>query len=173
MIPAHVETLSRGIQEAFLALREFREAWVVHSYVGIKANEVRTDRILLETLRSGRRLVVPRVSGDRLEHHEIHSLADLRAAPFGLLEPDPMAPTIEVEEIDLVAVPGVAFDRAGNRLGLGKGYYDRFLSGSRAVKAALLYSCQLVDEVPVARHDVPMDLLITEDAVEPATARAR
>ena len=166
--PREVAGLSVAIQEQLLALEEYRAARVIHAYVGVKANEVRTDRILLETLESGRRLVVPRVEGGELAHHEIGALSELRAGAFGLLEPASSAPVVDPAEIDLVVVPGVAFDRSGNRLGLGRGYYDRFLAGVRAVKAALLYRMQLVEEVPAGEGDVPVDLLVTEDEVEPA-----
>jgi 5-formyltetrahydrofolate cyclo-ligase len=166
LLPDEVESLSAAIQERLLAVEEYARARTVHAYVGAKANEVRTDRILARTLASGRRLVVPRVAGERLAHHEVRSLSDLAPARFGLLEPDPASPEVDPGEIDLVVVPGLAFDRSGNRLGFGKGYYDRFLSGIRAVKAAVLYGRQIVEQVPVSERDVPVDLLVTEDGVE-------
>jgi 5-formyltetrahydrofolate cyclo-ligase len=165
MSPREVETRSAVIQEALLALEEYAAARVVHAYVGVKGNEVRTDRLLLETLRSGRRLAVPRVDGDELAHHEIRAMSELRASRFGLLEPAPDAPRVDPSELDLVVVPGVAFDRAGNRLGLGRGYYDRFLAGIDAPAAALLYRTQLVDVVPAGPRDVPVDLLVTDTGV--------
>ena len=119
---------SATIQDRLLALDDFRRARIVHAYVGVKAQEVRTHAILAETLRDGRRLVLPRVEGDRLVHHEIQSVEDLVLSRFGLYEPPPTAPRIEPADIDLVVVPGLAFDRAGNRLGFGRGYYDRFLA---------------------------------------------
>jgi 5-formyltetrahydrofolate cyclo-ligase len=168
MDPAEVAALGAAIQEHLLQLRDYRDARTVHCYVGVKANEVPTHRILREALRSGRRLVVPRVDGDRLEHHEVRDLSELRPEAFGLLEPDPSAPRVDPREIDLAVVPGLAFDRAGNRLGLGKGYYDRFLGGTPAVKAALLYRRQLVEEVPAGEGDVTVDLLVMETGVERA-----
>jgi 5-formyltetrahydrofolate cyclo-ligase len=157
---------SAAIQDRLLGLDEFRRARVVHAYVGVKAQEVRTHAILAETLRDGRRLVLPRVDGDRLVHHEIRSTDDLVLSRFGLYEPPPTAPRIEPADIDLVVVPGLAFDRAGNRLGFGRGYYDRFLAEVLGVKAALLYSLQLLDEVPSDEHDVSVDFLVTEKGVE-------
>lgn len=168
MSPAEAAERSAAIQERLLELPDFQRARVVHSYVGVKDNEVSTDRILQETLRSGRTLIVPRVEGDRLAHHRIRALTELRAARFGLLEPAPDAPEIDPGEIDLVVVPGLAFDMKGNRLGLGRGYYDGFLAGVRAVKAAVLYRSQLVPEVPAGERDVPVDLLVTDDGVERA-----
>jgi 5-formyltetrahydrofolate cyclo-ligase len=167
-----VVALGTAIQERLLGLEQFRTARLVHCYVGVKFNEVRTEQILRETLRSGRRLAVPRVEGDQLAHHQIASLDELRTVAFGLLEPDPSAPKVDPKEIDLVVVPGLAFDLAGNRLGFGKGYYDRFLSGVAATKAALLYDCQIVESVPAGPRDVPVDLLVTEQATRKVTSPA-
>ncbi|HEY7529699.1 MAG TPA: 5-formyltetrahydrofolate cyclo-ligase [Gemmatimonadota bacterium] len=163
--PEEVDLRSAVIQEALLALEEYRAARVVHAYVGVKGNEVRTDRVLLETLRSGRRLALPRVAGQDLAHHEVRALSELRAAAFGLLEPAADAPAVGTDELDLVIVPGLAFDRRGNRLGLGRGYYDRFLAGVRAPRVALLYSTQLVERVPAGPRDVAVDLLVTDAGV--------
>jgi 5-formyltetrahydrofolate cyclo-ligase len=71
-----------------------------------------------------------------------------------------------------VVVPGLAFDLAGNRLGFGKGYYDRFLSGVAATKAAVLYDCQIVESVPAGPRDVPVDLLVTQRATRKVTRPA-
>jgi 5-formyltetrahydrofolate cyclo-ligase len=73
---------------------------------------------------------------------------------------------VDPREIELVVVPGLAFDRSGARLGFGRGYYDRFLSQVSGVKAALLYTLQLVADVPAGARDVPVDLLVTELGVE-------
>ena len=60
-----------------------------------------------------------------------------------------------------MVVPGVAFDRTGNRLGRGGGYYDRFLSGFQGVTAAVAFSFQLLDQIPIEKHDIPVDLVVT------------
>jgi 5-formyltetrahydrofolate cyclo-ligase len=166
LAPSAVAEMSAAIQQHLLELDEFKSAGVVHAYVGAKANEVRTERIVAETLRLGRRLAVPRVAGDHLVHHMIRGPSELHPSRFGLLEPDPAAPRVDPGEIDLVVVPGLAFDRSGARLGFGRGYYDRFLSQVSGAKAALLYTLQLVDDVPVGDQDVPVDLLVTELGVE-------
>ena len=69
------------------------------------------------------------------------------------------------ETFDLVLVPGLAFDRTGNRLGAGKGYYDRFLAGMKAPKIALAFAFQIVEPVPTAPHDQRVDMIVTEDEV--------
>ena len=93
---------------------------------------------------------------------------DWIAAGFtGLLNAGDKAGNLPVEPadpetIDLVLAPGLAFDRAGNRLGRGGGFFDRFLPLTRATVAGLCFSCQLIDEVPCSAGDVPVDLVVTE-----------
>lgn len=71
--------------------------------------------------------------------------------------------TVNPDEIELVVVPGVAYDRAGNRLGRGKGFYDRLLQSTKATKVGVCYEFQLVDEIPTEPHDVKMDMIISQN----------
>jgi 5-formyltetrahydrofolate cyclo-ligase len=80
---------------------------------------------------------------------------------YGIREPDSPS-LIPMQDIDLMAIPGVAFDLKGNRLGRGGGFYDRMLSGFSGAKVAVAFDFQLVDEVPTEPHDLPVDILITE-----------
>lgn len=85
---------------------------------------------------------------------------------FGIMEPQADAFT-DYEQIDLILVPGMAFDRHGHRLGRGKGYYDRFLSQAKdCYKIGVCFPFQLVDEVPTDEHDVRMDEIITQKCAE-------
>lgn len=155
--------LSRTIGDRLRELEVWRGARVVHLYIGAIDGEVETRGIALDALQDGRRLVCPRLADSRvLEHREIRSLDDLRESPRGLWEPDLTCPLVDPAAIDLVLVPGVAFDRSGNRLGFGAGHYDRFLSALHAPKVALAFSLQLVDAVPHSARDVPVDWIVTE-----------
>ena len=92
--------------------------------------------------------------------------ADLAPGRFGI--PVPSAPPDGPETIagaDLVLVPAVAVDRRGNRLGRGKGFYDRLLSSTKATKIGVAYEFQLVDSIPTEPHDVKMDLVITQSGI--------
>lgn len=84
---------------------------------------------------------------------------------FGYEQPVAGAPTIDPNEIGVVLVPGLAFDRRRNRVGWGKGYYDRLLAGVSAVKVGVTLQRRMVDEIEVDEHDIPMDLLATERGV--------
>lgn len=105
---------------------------------------------------------LPRVNGVNLEilpYDESH----LELGSFHIEEPTG-ADTVDPSEIELVVVPAVAYDRRGNRLGRGKGFYDRLLKTTKATKIGIGYEFQLVDEVPTEPHDVAMDIIITQNS---------
>lgn len=108
-------------------------------------------------------VVFPRVVGELLEFAPASSLDELHAGFRGVLEPESVP--IDASVLDVVVVPGVAFDRAGGRLGQGGGHYDRTLAqlGSKTFRVGFCFSCQIVDKVPRERHDELLDALVTED----------
>jgi 5-formyltetrahydrofolate cyclo-ligase len=149
-----------------LAAQEFRSARTVLVYQS-DATEVDTREILLACLDQGKRAGLPRVDAEakRLQALEVAEVArDLERSRYGFKEPLPDRPAIPLAELDLIVVPGRAFDSAGRRLGRGGGYYDRLLAqpGLRAVTAALAFDCQVVEHVPAAAHDRTVDLIVTE-----------
>ncbi len=113
---------------------------------------------------SGKRVALPRVTETGLQFHAA-DFDRLIPGAFGILEPHPDAPVIAAAAIDLFLVPGVAFDRQGGRLGMGKGHYDRSLSGSSAPLVGIAWDWQIVAAVPREPHDVAMTMLCTEIAV--------
>lgn len=152
------------ITEKVLVSREFSNASVIHTYVSIERNhEVDTSSLITEALKRNKRVVVPKVIGQgELDHIEINSLEELKENKWGVPEPEKKK-KIRVNKLDLVIVPMVAGDQKKNRLGYGKGYYDRFLVNCPAVKIGLLFDCQLHnDKLPVETFDIPLDILITE-----------
>jgi 5-formyltetrahydrofolate cyclo-ligase len=88
-------------------------------------------------------------------------MRDMARGAYGILEPVSIKKA-EVSDIDLIIVPGIAFDINGGRCGFGKGYYDRLLCESKAKKIGLCYDFQLVREIETDEHDIPMDMIITE-----------
>ncbi len=107
------------------------------------------------------KLLLPKVTGRNIIVCEIKDTSELKRGAFGILEPSECR-SVDISEVELAAVPGIAFDREGYRLGFGKGFYDRLLQNSRAFKVGILYSFQLIDFIPRDPWDVPMDILITE-----------
>jgi 5-formyltetrahydrofolate cyclo-ligase len=114
----------------------------------------------------GWRWVLPRVEVDRSV--TFRDLAVPRERhPFGMEQPTNSGPVVPIQEIDVLLVPGLAFDRSGGRLGNGAGHYDRILSSARgdAIGIGIAPPARLVDSVPVEAHDVRVDWLATEDGV--------
>lgn len=103
---------------------------------------------------------LPRVNGLNLEILP-YDKSRLATGAFLIEEPEG-SDTVNVSEIELIIVPAIAYDRAGNRVGRGKGYYDRLLSESKATKIGVGYDFQLVDEIDTEPHDVSVDVVITE-----------
>lgn len=163
--PAERETWSRRIEERLAALDVWQGAAMVHTYVGAVQGEVATRGIVERALREGKTVVCPSVrwTPRGLDSFAIRSLDDLGQSSRGLWEPDPARATpADDAELDLVLVPGIAFDRRGWRIGFGAGLYDRFLSGVAAPRVALAFSLQILDPLPVEPHDEPVDWIVTE-----------
>lgn len=163
--PERRAALSRTIAERLYGLDVYRDAGTVHLYIGAVEGEVGTRDIAEESLRRGKRVLCPRVERrpNRIESFEIRSLEELVESTGGLWEPDPArARRVDADEIDLVIVPGIVFDRKGRRIGFGAGFYDRFLAAFQSPKVALAFSLQVIAKVPHAERDVPVDWIVTE-----------
>lgn len=165
------DPLSRRICRRLAELPEFAAAAAVMFYIDA-GNEARTRPFVPAVWESGKQVVVPYCDAGRLMLFRIEQFEDLSPGTYGILEPALECRSrgdreTELSQIDLVVVPGVAFDRLGGRLGHGKGYYDKLLAGARPDTAlvALAFECQLFDEVPMLPHDVYVHKVITEIAV--------
>ena len=147
---------------------EYDRAEVVMIFLSMP-NEVDTTQIALHCWNNMKRVLAPKVSWDqrRMLPTEIKSLTtDVRDGVLGIREPLEGLP-IPVADIDLVIVPGLGFDAAGNRLGRGRGFYEGFLSHRdfRGVSCALALEDQVVDQVPSDETDVRVDMLVTDARV--------
>jgi 5-formyltetrahydrofolate cyclo-ligase len=165
------DIVSRQICESFAALPEYAAAQTVLFYIDVRA-EVRTREYLATALTHGKRIAVPYCVEDVLHLFHLQSMDELELGMFKILEPRAdlrglPEKWVPIEEVDLVMVPGVAFDRRGARMGHGRGYYDKLLEGAQPETplVALAYECQLFDEIPTQPHDVFMHKIITESAV--------
>ena len=126
------------------------------------------DLLPLLLKESSKDWIFPRIDGESLTLHRWTQEAIWRTGPFGILEPDPeQCHTVSLETIDLVLIPALAFDRNGNRLGRGKGFYDRLLasSGYRALKIGITTERFLLPQIPTETHDISMDLVVTESGI--------
>ena len=153
-----------AIENRLFALPEYRRADILFTYVS-KASEVDTFGIIRRALADGKAVAVPRcVPGTfEMEFYYIRSPQELEKGAFGVLEPIPESSRkVEKETGGLCVVPGLAFDSNGFRLGYGKGYYDRFLSGFHGVTAGICYNSCVQWELPHGYFDRPVDILVTE-----------
>ncbi|MDR3127463.1 MAG: 5-formyltetrahydrofolate cyclo-ligase [Tannerellaceae bacterium] len=118
---------------------------------------------LLECWKHSKALFLPLVSGTTLHLLPYFPGDKLVEGAFGTMYPEGALPhLVDTDCIDLIIVPGLAFDRQGNRLGRGKGFYDRFLSTLNTPRIGICFQYQLLDEVPFNVEDIPMDKIITE-----------
>ena len=137
----------------------FRSAGTVLFYLPMSAE---VDLLPLEARFPDKRWAVPRILTQRGMAFHRYDPACLVKHPFGMLEPDAALPVVAGTEIDLVLAPGLAYDRAGWRLGYGGGFYDRFLQDFRGVTVGVVYQALLLERLPHAAHDVPVHWLVTE-----------
>ncbi len=172
------EPLSQAICEKFASLDEFAAARSVMVYIDVRT-EVRTRQFLPALLSSGKRIVVPYCRTDgQLELFLLENMDELAIGMYKILEPkaelrELPSKKVDVKEIDLIMVPGVAFDSNGARMGHGFGYYDKLLEHARldAPLVALAFECQIFPEIPTQSHDIFMDKIITEKAIYPGKGR--
>ena len=161
---------SQLIADKLLSFHLFKRAEVVMFYA-IKGNEVDTRGMIRYALREGKRVIVPitKLSEGRLLSSEILDYdSELEVGRYGIPEPkSQFVRPVDPKEIDLVIVPGVAFDRRGYRIGYGGGFYDRFLKelgpGTRSI--GLAFEFQLCAEIPNSENDVPVDFIISEERI--------
>ena len=167
------EEKSRLIISRLMMLDEYTKSTVVMCYMSF-GNEVQTGALVECILSEGKRVAIPLVVGipggkREMMACEIRDTAsELEPGTYGILEPrKDSAVILNPLEIDLVVVPGVAFDINRNRIGYGAGFFDRFLksTGSSCKKIALAYEMQVLEQIPAEEHDIPVDMIITEERI--------
>ena len=156
------------IQDHLIASEIFRNAKVVGMYYPI-LNEVQTFRIISYSLKSSKIVCLPAVVEDHLLFYKYNSKACLKIGKYNIMEP--VHTNLEMNnQLDLIIVPGIVFDVSGNRIGYGKGYYDRLIKSISATKltvAGLSYNFQIhPEEIEHFNHDAKLDLLVSEDEVK-------
>lgn len=131
--------------------------------------EVITRDIIQAALFQKKKTAVPKIVGDEMKFFYIESLEELEPGILGILEPVTKSEAVpSKDECNLVIVPGLAFDRNRNRIGYGKGYYDRFFLKQKEAllrKTALAYDFQIVDSLPVNNYDEKVDQIITQSRI--------
>lgn len=161
------EKLSSVIREKFLNLSEVKNAEVIMSYMDFK-NEVETGKINKILCETGKKVLVPRVSGDKEKIIPAEVTGEYRKGSFGIEEAE--GKDFLNGKIDIVIVPGIAFNEKGGRIGFGKGYYDKFFSerektGDKILKISLAYDFQIDNRFKEEKHDKNVDIIVTEKRI--------
>lgn len=159
---AERDFVSREVVKKFLATEIFRTSEIIMAYVSTP-DELQLTELLAECLLQGKILAVPFIAGKGIIRAvQVPTLDALETDVFDIPTVKRQQIFIEPAQIDCVIVPGAAFDIHGGRLGLGGGYYDRFLPQAvNAVKVALAYDFQLVDALPTEAHDAGVNIILT------------
>ena len=158
---------NEAITAHFLQSALYYNARTVMCYVSMR-REVDTHSLIKAMIRDGKTVCVPKITdrNGQMCAALIRSWDDLACVgPFGILEPSEKAEVIEPNEIDLIVVPAIAFTQTGHRLGMGGGYYDRFLSNTQAVRIGFAFSCQIKQSLPTDVWDAKMDHLVSREGI--------
>lgn len=142
-----------------IAIANQNNVSVIHTYLPI-GSEININPAIDHWYSSGLKIICPKVLPARkLEQRQYNGPNKLEAGPFGTRHP--IGETIEANDIELIIVPGLAFDAKGNRLGYGSGYYDAFLSNyPKALKVGVAYPFQVFDTIPIEEYDIRLDRII-------------
>ncbi len=159
----------RLITRKFLELAEYQQAETVLLYVSFRS-EVGTFNLIEHALKQGKQVAVPKVFREarRLRLYRITSMDELVEGYHGIYEPPVNAGReLDTGSIDVIAVPGVAFDASGCRVGYGGGYYDRLLKTVplKTTRVALAYKTQMMESVPIEPHDQRVNKIVTENGI--------
>ena len=146
-----------------LITSEYKKARGIFTYIGF-GSEIDTKIIIEDALKLGKQVYVPKIFNKEMLLIRIDSLENLVKSSYGILEPIGEENDFDIDKLDLIVMPGVAFDEEFNRLGYGAGYYDKFLDKNnlKCSKIALAYELQVLDKLEVEEHDKKVDQIITE-----------
>lgn len=168
-----VQSASHIITGKLIRLPAFMESNLIMCYISFK-NEVLTYEFIEQCFSSGKRVALPVIDTDcsgikgitAYEIFDVHN--DLVPGFYGIFEPRKRPRNIIIpSEIDMIVVPGIAFDKKKQRIGFGAGYYDRFLSklSNDCVKISIGFDFQIVENIPHEEHDIELDLIVTEKRI--------
>lgn len=163
--PGEQQRAARAVFEQLAEFAPYQHADVIMAYMACRG-ELSLEYVIWDVLGRGRTLLLPRCDAPGvMTARRVLRPENLTAGAYGLPEPDAGCEIADPREIDLILVPGVAFDRRGGRLGQGGGYYDQYLPGSSALRVGICHDFALIDGVPCEAHDESMHFVITPGGV--------
>ena len=163
MAPEQALSLSAGICEIIKNSEYYKQARQIYAYCPL-GNEADICPLIEEAWRSGKQVAFPKVFGKEMRYFEMRDFAQLAKGAFGVMEPPETIPADWPDA--LVLVPGVAFDRAKNRMGYGGGYYDRYFAEKEShILLGVAYAFQIAEYIPTEATDRRMDAVATERGI--------
>lgn len=160
------ERRNTHVKERLFSLEVYRKAKNILFYASLP-DEVDTFMLMRQAVKA-KSILLPRISGESLHVYRIEDIEqDLEKSVLGIMEPKDSCLKADDFDIDAVIVPGLAFDKDRNRLGRGKGYYDRFLQqlSSKTTKIGLCFSFQVLDTLPHDPGDCKVDIVVTDNRI--------
>lgn len=152
---------SLAVLERVRAFAPYGKARSVMAYMACRG-ELELLPVIEDVLSQGKTLLLPRCEAPgAMTARRVTDLSQLAAGAYGVMEPQADCEAVDPKEIDLILVPGTAFDASGGRLGQGGGYYDRFLAETKALRVGVCHDFALVSRVPAQAHDMRMNCIIT------------
>ena len=146
------------IMDKIITLDIYQKSSVIAIYNSM-SSEVETSKLISISLKN-KIVLLPRIINNKIEFIRIDNNTKYNNSSFGVSEP---IGNIYQGIIDLIIVPGVAFDSKGNRLGYGKAYYDKYLNNKDIYKIGVCFNEQVIDNLPIDKHDIKMNLIITDE----------
>jgi len=151
---------SKLISEKLFDMQLYNESDNIYIYMNF-GGEVSTKEIISDALSKGKKVAIPKIINNEMNFYYIKDIEDVEIGHFGVMEP--ITNEIAKDDKALVIMPGVAFDSEKNRIGHGKGFYDKYLDKNKSFdKIALAYDFQVMEKVPFENADVRPDIIITE-----------
>ncbi|MBI2335919.1 MAG: 5-formyltetrahydrofolate cyclo-ligase [Deltaproteobacteria bacterium] len=166
LTPEQIQQKSQTICKRCLQLSQVQQAKHIALYAAT-SSEVQTDPLFNALMQQAKSIYYPKVlNKTEVGLFLVKDLKELMPGSYGILEPlGDSALQVSPDLIEVFFVPGLAFDHRGHRLGFGKGYYDRLLSQTKALKVGLAFAVQLTSELELAPHDVKMDFILSEKSL--------
>ena len=156
------DIVSEKIHENLKKISSYTNSQNIACYFPI-GSEIDTHNIMLGVLEQDKKMLLPKITENNMEFYIVPDLEKLEKGRFDIMEPKDSCK--KAGNIDCILIPTIGISKSGDRLGYGRGYYDKFLSSTNAVKISLTYSKQIVKSIPNESHDIKIDLIITEDEI--------
>ena len=148
------QAIDQALTEHFLHHLFYQEAKTIAIYLSFP-HEFQTHELIEQALRDGKKVLIPKTYPKGRMDFVVYDPQQLVKTSFGLLEPQGDLEVVDVSQIDLIHVPGLAFTREGYRIGYGGGYYDRYLKHFPGHTLSTVYPCQIQEFIP-DDHDIPV-----------------